>query len=111
MSKSKVRTVDSFSLSLASVTGRVPVEATGTVTSGGWTDAELIDTRHPPNDGNHHLDFVAESPDGIATQVILPISASRRTTQAVSGNFCVIIHAATNFEGPKCIDVEIGGPP
>ena len=109
MSKSKVRTVDSLSLSLASVTGRVTVEATGTVTSGGWTDVELIDTRNPPTDGNHHFDFVAKPPEGIATQVILPISA-RRSIQAGAGTFCVVVHAATN-EQKECIEVKIDDPP
>lgn len=110
MSKSKVRTVDSVDLSLASVTGRVTIEASGTVSTGGWSEAELVDTVRPPDDGNHHLDFVAKPPDGIATQVILPISA-RHSIQAGAGKFCVVVHAATNESAPKCMEVQIGDPP
>ena len=110
MSKIKVRTVDSVSLSFASVTGRVAVEALGTVTTGGWSEAELVDTPQPPADGNHHLDFVAKPPEGIAIQVVSPISASR-TLQAAPGKFCVVVHAGTNDSGLECITVEIGDPP
>jgi hypothetical protein len=110
MSKGKVRSVDSVALSLASGNGRVTVEVSGTVSSGGWSEPELVDTPRPPDDGNHHLDFVATPPDGIATQVILPISA-RHSIQAGAGKFCVVVHATTNESAPQCIEVQIGDPP
>lgn len=107
--KTKVRTVDSVELTIASVTGRITVTAMGTVATGGWSNAELVDTPHPPEDENHHFDFVATAPTGIAVQVISPIAA-QRTVQAGGGNYCVIVHATSNSQGPDCLQVEIGRP-
>jgi hypothetical protein len=109
MNKTKVRTIDELEVSVASVTGRVSIAAAGTVNTGGWRHPELVDTPHPPQDGNRHFDFVAMAPDGPVPQVIQPIAATR-TVQAGAGRFCVIVHAATNEKGPQCIEVQIGDP-
>jgi hypothetical protein len=89
MPKTKVFTVDSVQLSIASVTGRVRVQALGKARTSGWTDAELIDTPRPPADGNIHLDFVATKPTGIVLQVITPIGAERtiQGVQAMSASW------------------------
>jgi hypothetical protein len=110
MNQTKVRTVESLQLTISSVTGRVTIRANGATSTGGWTNPTLVDTCNPPADGHRHFDFVATRPDRPSTDAITPISA-QHVVQAGAGTFCVVVHAATNQQGPECIEVEIGDRP
>ncbi len=109
MNKTKVSTITDLKVNQPAVTGRVTIAVAGIVNTAGWRDPELIDTPHPPQDGNRHFDFVATPPDGLEAQVLTPIAATRSIIASL-GKLCVIVHAATNDLGPECIDVQIGDP-
>ena len=83
---------------LESFPPRLRVTASGTVPTGGWSNSKLdpyIYIQAPP-DGIYDFDFVADPPEGVATQVISPIEAvyiRENLTQDVKG---VRIHASQN---------------
>lgn len=53
------------------------VTAKGNVSSGGWTNGQLIPFVYimPPLDGIYEFDFVADEPTGVSTQVISEITS------------------------------------
>ncbi|MBW4506283.1 MAG: hypothetical protein KME64_07205 [Scytonematopsis contorta HA4267-MV1] len=69
--------------------------ASGTVTTGGWKDAELI-KRPASSDGKLEFDFVAQPPDGSVIQVITPIEAIYRLSQEEQNNNHFIVYASQN---------------
>ena len=52
----------------------VVVCARGTVTTGGWTRPGIVVVRRISHNGVYDLDFTAVKPEGMATQMISPIS-------------------------------------
>ncbi|MBW4620747.1 MAG: hypothetical protein KME17_15505 [Cyanosarcina radialis HA8281-LM2] len=54
--------------------GERSLKVSGTVTTDGWKNAELI-KRSPSPSPSNEFDFVAQSPDGSVPQVITPIEA------------------------------------
>ncbi|MDJ0694521.1 META domain-containing protein [Mastigocoleus sp. MO_188.B34] len=71
MTKKKVPTVDKIYI----LTESPIIKASGTVSTGGWTDGELIP--RPVSSGNGlEFDFVAQPPDGLVLPVISSIEAS-----------------------------------
>lgn len=76
----RIYSVESVTITWAGIATPVPViSAIGTVTSGGWSRARLVEFVYvtPPTDGILDLDFTAEPPSGIATTVMLPITAGK----------------------------------
>jgi hypothetical protein len=91
--KTKVMSVLQVQLSKPDADGKVRVDASGEVNTGGWTSPALVPTKNAPKDGRTHLDLVAKKPVGIATQAIQPIAAST-TVPAGAGKLTVVVHAA-----------------
>ncbi|SCY11301.1 hypothetical protein SAMN05216420_102337 [Nitrosospira sp. Nl5] len=62
---------------LESFPPQLRIDASGTVPTGGWSNPRLVPYIYiqPPPDGIFDFDFVADPPEGIATQVISPIDA------------------------------------
>lgn len=56
---------------------QLQIEAQGTVRTGGWHNAELVEIVYvtPPADGIWEYDFMAEPPDGPSTTALEPIEA------------------------------------
>src|SRR5688572_27526387 len=54
------------------------VTATGNVSSGGWTDVQLLRREYlkPPADGIYEYDLLAKPPEGAATQAITKVKGS-----------------------------------
>lgn len=83
---------------LESFPPKLSITASGTVPTGGWSNPKLdpyIYIQAPP-DGIYDFDFVADPPEGAATQVISPIEAvyiRGNLTPDVKG---VRIHASQN---------------
>lgn len=72
--------------------------ASGTVPTGGWTNPRLepfIFIQPPPN-GIYDFDFVADPPEGSATQVITPIEVAHLWENLPEGAKGVRVHAAQN---------------
>ncbi|WP_300634471.1 hypothetical protein [Mastigocoleus sp. MO_188.B34] len=80
MSKKKVSTVDQLDI----LTEPPVIIASGTITTGGWTDAELI-PRPSSSAGKCEFDFVVQPPDGPVVQVISPIEASYKLSPEERG--------------------------
>ena len=53
----------------------VTVCARGTVTTGGWTHPAIVPVRRIGHAGVYDLDFTALKPQGLATQMISPVTA------------------------------------
>lgn len=87
--KKKVSQVYKIELTSGSIT------ASGTVTTEGWTNAELI-LRPSSSCGRSEFDFVAQPPDGVALQVISHISASYKLSPEQKGHNDFIVYAAQN---------------
>ena len=83
---------------LESFPPKLRITASGTVPTGGWSNPKLdpyIYIQAPP-DGIYDFNFVADPPEGVATQVISPIEAifiMENLTSDVKG---VRIHASQN---------------
>ena len=83
---------------LESFPPKLRITASGTVPTGGWSNPKLdpyIYIQAPPN-GIYDFNFVADPPEGVATQVISPIEAifiMENLTSDVKG---VRIHASQN---------------
>ena len=83
---------------LESFPPKLRITASGTVPTGGWSNPKLdpyIYIQAPPN-GIYDFNFVADPPEGVATQVISPIEAifiMENFTSDVKG---VRIHASQN---------------
>lgn len=60
---------------LESFPPKLLIVASGTVTSTGWSNSQLIPYLYfvPPADGIYDFDFVAEAPTDIVNPVIIPI--------------------------------------
>lgn len=99
MAKKKVLEVQDVKLSILRIfPPQLNITAHGTVTTGGWKGAELIPYIYiqPPADGIYDYDFVAEPPEGIASQAIASIEANFRL-ESIPGNLKgVRIYASTN---------------
>ena len=87
--KTKVSGVHDIEITQESIT------ASGTVNTGGWTNAELI-LRPSSSCGRSEFDFVAQPPDGVAIQVISDIKASYKLSPEQSKNNDFIVYAASN---------------
>jgi myo-inositol-hexaphosphate 3-phosphohydrolase len=74
------------------------IVAFGKVTTGGWTDGQLVPYIYiaPPANGLYEFDFVATPPTGPATTVISPISASYVWENFPGDMKGVTIYASTN---------------
>ncbi len=76
--------------------GTLRVTASGSVSSAGWTNPQLI--RRPTSDARVLvLDFVADPPEGVAAQVISPVSATVEVPGA-AGVLTVHVKSQTNSE-------------
>lgn len=74
----KILTVDDIQITLLkSNPPQLTISAVGTVSSGGWSNGQLVEYVYivPPSDGMYEYDFVAEPPDEAAIQVLTPIFA------------------------------------
>lgn len=83
------------------------INATGRVSTTGWTDGRLEPFQYivPPADGILDIDFQATPPSGIVSQVICPIHASLSMPKP---DWCrgVRVHASLN----QLEETEFGGP-
>jgi hypothetical protein len=84
------------------------VTASGTVSSSGWSDANLIPRVYvaQPEDGIQEFDFVASAPTGTVLWVISPLS-SDCTIQLESWMVGIRVHSATGsitalLSDPSC---------
>jgi hypothetical protein len=100
--KTKIHEIETAKLSVAGA-AKIKVSATGTVTSSGWTQPQLIASSTPAQKtGNSdevtlHFDFVATKPTGIVPQVITPIAAETTCPDpGVGKTLKVVVHSATN---------------
>ncbi len=89
--KTKVPQVNDIDISQESIT------ASGTVNTGGWTNAELI-PRPSSSCGRSEFDFVAQPPDGPAIQVISDIKSSYKLSPEQMGHNDFIVYAAHNHK-------------
>src|SRR5687768_13959267 len=83
---------------LESFPPKLRIFASGTVPTGGWTNPRLepfIFIQPPPN-GIYDFDFVADPPEGPATQVITPIEVVHLWDPLPEGVKGVRIHAMQN---------------
>lgn len=97
--KQQVLEVQNVELSiLESNPPQLRIVASGTVSTSGWKDAELIPYVYvqAPPDGIYDYDFVAVPPDGIVPQVITPIEANYTLENIPDNLKGVRIHASTN---------------
>ncbi len=112
--QTKIYSVDDVQLAiLKTFPPTLRIVATGLVTTGGWSDPQLVPYVYvsPPADGIYDFDFIARPPAGIAIQVILPITAAyhwRGYPQELIG---VRIHASSGsleemLNAPREIDFK-----
>ncbi|SHL37428.1 hypothetical protein SAMN05216428_102186 [Nitrosospira sp. Nsp11] len=83
---------------LESFPPKLRITASGTVPTGGWSNPKLdpyIYIQAPPN-GIYDFNFVADPPEGVATQVISPIEATFSMENLTSDVKGVRIHASQN---------------
>jgi hypothetical protein len=83
---------------LESFPPKLRITASGTVPTGGWSNPKLdpyIYIQAPP-DGIYDFNFVADPPEGVATQVISPIEATFIMENLTSDVKGVRIHASQN---------------
>lgn len=83
---------------LESFPPKLRIQASGTVTSGGWSRPQLIPYVYiqAPPDGIYDFDFVAESPEGVTTAAVSPIEVSHVWDAFPESLRGVRIHASTN---------------
>jgi hypothetical protein len=83
---------------LRSFPPQIRIVASGTVTSSGWTNPQLVPYTYiqDPPDGIYDFDFIAEAPEEIATQVITPITTIYRDRTFPQGMKGVRVHSSTN---------------
>lgn len=83
---------------LESFPPKLRITASGTVPTGGWSNPKLdpyIYIQAPP-DGIYDFNFVADPPEGVATQVISPIEAAFIMENLTSDVKGVRVHASQN---------------
>lgn len=93
---------------LESFPPKLRITATGTVRTGGWSNPKLVPYIfiQPPPDGIYDFDFVADPPEGAATQVISPIEAVHlweNLPESVKG---VRVHASQNSKSALLDDID-----
>jgi hypothetical protein len=83
---------------LESFPPKLRIAASGTVPTGGWTNPKLepFIFIQPPPDGIYDFDFVADPPEGVATQVITPIEAVYVWENFPEGVKGIRVHASQN---------------
>lgn len=83
---------------LESFPPKLQINVSGTVPTGGWSNPKLKPYIfiQPPPDGIYDFDFVADPPDGPATQVISPIHADYLWNSFPENVKGVRVHAAQN---------------
>ena len=91
MTKTKVFEVQDIGISAEPPS----LSASGTVTTMGWKDAELI-KRPSSSDGKLEFDFVAQPPDGFVAEVITSIEAIYRLSQEEQNHNHFIVYASQN---------------
>jgi len=74
------------------------IVAEGEAPSGGWENPRLIPWTYvqPPVDGIWDFTFVADMPDGISSDVLVPLQAEYLLEDVSEGFSGVRVHAATN---------------
>ena len=83
---------------LESFPPKLRITASGTVPTGGWSNPKLdpyIYIQAPPN-GIYDFNFVADPPEGVATQVITPIEAVYTWEHFPEGVKGIRVHASQN---------------
>jgi hypothetical protein len=85
-------------LTLRTFPPKLQISASGTVPTGGWSNPQLIPFNYiqAPTDGIYDFDFIADPPDGAATQVITPIEAGFLWENLPAGLKGIRIHASMN---------------
>jgi hypothetical protein len=83
---------------LESFPPKLRITASGTVPTGGWSNPKLDPYIYiqAPLDGIYDFNFVADPPEGVATQVISPIEATFIMENLTSDVKGVRIHASQN---------------
>jgi hypothetical protein len=83
---------------LESFPPKLRITASGTVATGGWSNPKLDPYIYiqAPLDGIYDFNFVADPPEGVATQVISPIEATFIMENLTSDVKGVRIHASQN---------------
>ena len=78
MAKQTIMRVNTVRLWITRAAPRMHIDASGTVNTGGWTGPELrpVDHGKASSDGVYDFAFVAEPPEGPATQALSPIQAT-----------------------------------
>ncbi|MDQ3185105.1 MAG: hypothetical protein M3Q16_01300 [Pseudomonadota bacterium] len=94
---------------LESFPPQLRISASGNVPTGGWSNPRLVPYIYiqPPPDGIYDFDFVADPPEGIATQVISPIEVVHVWKDLPDRLKGVRIHASQNS---KTALLEMGKP-
>jgi hypothetical protein len=87
--------------------GERSLKVSGTVTTEGWKDAELI-KRPPSSSPSLEFDFVAQSPEGTVAQVITPIEAIYEISPGDSNHY--IVYASQNKQEVTINDFPIFTP-
>lgn len=106
MTKTKV-----FEVNHIGLFGERTLKVSGTVTTEGWKDAELIKRPLSSSPANE-FDFVAQSPDGSVAQVITPIEAIYEITQLDllhSNHF--VVYASQNRQEVTINDLPVPNKP
>lgn len=88
---------------------QLTILASGTVTTSGWSNAELQPFSYiqPPQDGIYDYSFVATPPDGIVLQVLTPISVSYDIQRIPDDMKGVRIHTKTNQMSALLSDSDV----
>ena len=86
------------------------IDASGTVSTGGWTGPELCPVDHgkASSDGVYEFAFVAERPEGPATQALSPIQATYSAEDPPTGLTAIRVTASENSLVAKPEFPEIG---
>ena len=98
MAKEKILEVQDISVILDSDPPVLRIKVTGTVTSSGWKNPELVPRSFDPPapDGIYDFDLVAEPSSCIDLPVVIPIETKLKLEHIPNNLKGVRIHASTN---------------
>lgn len=92
----KIYSVDRIEFDSHGVAGKTRVIAEGQVNTGGWGQAQLLQSSPEPLDGYRHFDLMAEPPN--PGDVVVQVFEPRRAMVEISTSNLkgVTVHASTN---------------
>lgn len=88
----------------------IRIDAQGNASTAGWTNPALVpsESEREQSANVFHFDFVADPPDGMAADVLTPISASHGMSVVTGQRIEIIVHAASN---EKSAEIELSDDP